>query len=441
MLNELLIIVALILANGVFSGAEIAIISLRKSRMAALLEEGRRGARAVERLRTQPESFLATVQVGITVVGATAAAFGGATLAARLTPLLTPVLGKNAEEVSFAIVVALVSYLSLILGELVPKSLALRSGEAYALLIGQPLLWLSTLARPVVWLLTGSSNLVLRLFGDRTSFTEALMSREEVQHVVEEAGESGSIDVKSSEMASRALELVTLTAADVMVPRPEVVSLARTASLAEVRHALVERGHSRVPVHSGNPDDVVGYLSSKDVLKLLSDGQPVVVANLVRPAYFVPLTMSASNLLKEMQQRKVQIAIVVDELGSMSGLVTMEDLVEEVVGDIFNEHDVPDAEGCRAMPDGSFLVRGSALIRDVNRRLGIELPEGETWSTVAGLCLARVGAIPAAGTTVTEGDVKLTVEEATAHRVRTVRITLPNGPRPRDDANLAGERR
>jgi putative hemolysin len=202
--HEIWIVLLLIVANGVFSAAEMAIVSLRKSRVNTLVEAGRAGARSVRALRDKPEGFLATVQIGITVVGSTASAFGGASIAALVMPHLVPLVGDASGEVSLALVVVGISFLSIILGELVPKSLALRMGEPYALLIAKPLLWMSMLLRPVVWLLTGTSNLVLRLFGDRTSFTETRMSLEEVRSVVEDAGSSGSIDVQSSEMAARA---------------------------------------------------------------------------------------------------------------------------------------------------------------------------------------------------------------------------------------------
>ena len=225
-LTEVAIILALVAANGVFAGAEIAIISLRKTRLAQLVEEGRASARAVKRLRDSPGRFLATVQVGITVGGATAAAFGGASVAERLAPTLARITGlaHYAHQLAFALVVALVSYLTLVLGELVPKSLALRASERYALLVARPLLALSSFARPIVWLLTQSSNLFLRPFGDRTTFTEARLSVEELEQLVDEAGRAGALDEPTAEIASRALAFRDLTAGDVMVPRTEVVT-------------------------------------------------------------------------------------------------------------------------------------------------------------------------------------------------------------------------
>jgi putative hemolysin len=251
--SEILIILALVLVNGVFAGAEIAVVTLRKTRLEQLVQSGSRRARAVRRLRDNPERFLATVQIGITVVGATASAFGGSTLAQELAPVLraAPWLEDAADELALAAVVALVSFLSLVLGELVPKSLALRGAERYALLVGPPLRGLSSLARPLVWLLTASSNLVLRLFGDRTNFVEARISPEEIQQIVDEATESGTVDRRAGEIASRALDFAELTALQVMLPRARVVSLPRDATAEEVRRVSLEHGHTRMPVHEG----------------------------------------------------------------------------------------------------------------------------------------------------------------------------------------------
>lgn len=434
--SELLIILALILVNGFFAGSEIAVVSLRKTRLRELVEAGSGAAKAVERLRAAPERFLATVQVGITVVGATAAAFGGASIAARLKPVLAalPLVGRFAEELSLALVVALVSYLSLVLGELVPKSLALRAAERYSLVVGRPIWFLSKLARPLVWFLTASSNTVLRFFGDRTSFTESRYSADEIQQILEEAARVGTIGADVSAIASRAIDFGELTAADVMVPRNRVVGIERSASPEELRRVLLEEGHSRMPVYQGSIDDVVGYISIKDVIALAWEQQLVVLEDLIRPAYFAPETMPATDLLREMQRRRIAIAVVVEESGGMAGIVTTEDLAEELVGELFSEQDEPVPEAVRRMPDGTAVVQAIAPIRDVNRALDLDLPEGSGWSTVAGLCIHLAGRIPARGERLESPDGSvLEIVEATERRVRVVRI-LPPPPPPEDEA-------
>jgi putative hemolysin len=419
-----------VLANGIFAGAEIAVVSLRRSRLKQLLEEGKRGAAAAERLRGQPERFLATVQVGITVVGSTAAAFGGRTVADAFARWLEtiPLVDQWARGLSLALVVALVSYLSIVLGELVPKSLALRGAERYALFIAQPLLALSWIARPLVWILTKSSNLLLRPFGDRTTFTETRFSAEELQIMVEEAAKTGSVDEQIGEIASRALEFGELTTADVMVPRNQIHAIPINATADEVKRILLEEAHSRMPVYQGSIDHIVGYISVKDVLSMVFNQQLVVLADLVRPAYFVPESAKASAVLRELQQRRMRLAIVVDEHGVLSGLITVEDLLEELVGELFSEHRSRQ-ELLRREPSGAAVVRGNAPIREINRAMDLELPESDAWTTVAGLTAALAGRIPGRGARVELKDgTTIEVLEASPHLVRVVRIVPPPSP-------------
>lgn len=409
--------------NGVFSAAEMAVVSLRTSRLTALLASGSTRARAVKQLREHPERFLATVQIGITVVGAVASAFGGANVAERIQPLLQPFIGRHAAPVALTLVVAVVSYLSLVVGELIPKSLALRFGEAYALWIAKPLLALSWLARPLVWFLTASSNVVLRLFGDRTTFIESRISPEELQHLVDEASEAGAVDPGAGEIASRAIDFADLTAAQVMVPRSKVVVLSQSAPEDEVRRVVLSKGHMRMPVHDGAIDNVIGYVNVKDILARSLANEPIDLKNILRPAYFIAETMRAVELLNEMKRRRMQLAVVVDENGALSGIITLQDLVEELVGEIRNEHDAVAPELIRPEADGAFLIDGQAPVREVNRHLDLNLPVGEGWSTIAGLCIDLCGRIPSVGTVVRTPDgASLEITEATPRQVRAVRL-------------------
>jgi putative hemolysin len=427
-LTEILVILALVLINGIFAGAEIAVVALRASRLDQLVAGKRRGARAVKALRDDPERFLATVQVGITVIGALTGAFGGATFAKDLSPILQriPLLERHADSLALGIVVALVSYLSLVLGELVPKSLALRYAEGYALLIGKPLLGLSWIARPLVWFLTASSNVFLRLFGDRTTFTEARLSREELQQLVGEAAKTGSLDPTAGEMAARALDFPELSALQVMVPRTRVIALEREASFDEVRKVVATYGHTRMPVYEKNLDHVVGYVNVKDVFARAIDHRAFTVADVVRPAYVASEQTRTLTLLDEMKKRKTQFAIIVDEFGTTSGIVTLEDLVEELVGDVFGEHETPAPESIRREPDGSFLVQGVTPVHDVNRQLDLDLPVGESFSTIAGLCLCLAERLPLVGDRLAAPDgTVIEIVDASQRRVRVVRLFVP----------------
>ncbi len=419
-------IVLLAVANGVFAGTEIAVVALRQTRVQELVEKGNRRARAAKALRENPEQFLATVQVGITVVSATAAAFGGASLAARFAPFLAEHgFGPYADEVALGLVVGLVSYLSIVIGELVPKSLALRSAEKYALLVARPILGLSRLAKPIVWFLTQSSNLVLRPFGDRTDFSETRHSAEELQKLVGEAAEAGTVHPEAGEIASRALDFGELVAEDVMVPRQDVVMLSWNAASEEIKALLTEHPHTRMPVYRDSIDNVIGYVNVKDVLKTALNNGPIDLDQVVRPAYFVPEFKPAVELLTEMRKRRAPLAIVVEEQGGTAGIVTFEDLVEELVGEIFSEHEGRASEPLHAQPDGSYIVRGSMPVRDLNRELGLKLPDHGAFSTVAGLCLQLGQRIPRSGERFEfKGGVTLEVLEASPRRIGSLRVTL-----------------
>ncbi len=422
-LDELLTILALTLLNGVFSGAEIAILSIRKTRLSELVDEGNANARAILTLREQPERFLATVQIGITVVSATAAAYGGSSVAAALAPFVAmiPGLEEVAGKVAFGIVIALVSTLSLVLGELIPKSLALRRAETYAMLIGRPLQLLTTVAAPAVWFLTGASNLVLRFFNDRTNFTEGRLSREELQQLVDEAATAGSVGTQVSEIASRALDFDNLDASDVMVPRTDVSCVAITAQLSELVELARGKGHARVPVYEGNVDNVIGLLNLREVMARGSTEPNFDLRRYVHPVPFVHESMAAPAVLRELQTRRSHMALVVDEQGSLRGLVTIEDLVEELVGEIFSENDAP-TPVIQKEADGSVIVQAATAVHEINRELGMELPEGETFSTIAGLCLYVAERIPAQGDVLEVEGYRLHIVDASPRRVRLVRV-------------------
>lgn len=422
---ELLVILALILANALFSGAEIAVLTVRKTRLAELVDGERAGAASLAALRADPETFLATVQVGITVVGAAAAAFGGATLAAPLAAILaaagTP--AKLANDLALGAVVVAVSFLSIVLGELVPKSLAMRHAEGYALLIARPLSFLARLARPAIRFLTACSNLILHLFGDRTSFTEARLSREELQTLVEETASAGGLDPKAGEIAARALDLPGLRVGSVMTPRTSVVALEATASPARIRETLGACRFGRLPVHDGSLDGVRGYVVAREVLLRLLEGAAAPLDGIVREAPFFPESAEAVAVMKELQERHVPLGFVVDEQGGFTGIVTLEDLVEELVGEIFHEKEAK-SDPIRAEEDGSFLVDGRTAVRELNRALDVELPEDPAYSSVAGLVLHRLGRIPAAGEALVEEEARLSLEvvESTPRRLSRLRL-------------------
>ena len=420
---DFLLILALIVGNGMFAGAEIALLSVRKTRLSEYIRRGDKRALAVQSLRDRPERFLATLQIGLTVVGTAAATFGGAHGAGAIADVLRGVgLGESADSVALVLVIAAISVAELIIGELVPKSLALRFSDSVSFAVARPVLFLSHVMAPLVWLLTGVSNVVLRMFGDKTTFTETRLSRDELQELVEEAAKTGSVDPRASEIASRALEFEAVTVAEVMVPRNRVVALKRGAPAEEIQRAILEEGHSRMPVYEGTIDNIVGYVVARDVLALAWEQGLVQFADILRPPYVVGERTRALDLLREMQRRRVQMAVVTDEHGGLAGLVTIEDLIEELVGDIFSEDDEPEKLVEREA-SGTAIAQGWAPVRKVNRALDLDLPVGADRTTIAGLCMSLAHSIPQAGERLTTEDgTILEIIEASPHQVRRVRI-------------------
>jgi putative hemolysin len=421
--SELLIVVGLLMVHGLFAGSEIAVLTVRKTRLKEFIRRRDRRALAVKALRDQPERFLATVQIGMTLAGTAAAAFGGAHIEQGFEPMYEDIgFGRFSSTASFLTVILMIAFLELVVGELVPKSLALRYSDRYSFFVARPLRALSQIARPLVWLLTKVSNLFLRFFGDRTTFSESRLSRDELQQLVEEAAKTGSVDPRASEIASRALGFGEVTVAEVMVPRNRVVALNRKSSPAEVQRVILEEGHGRMPVYDGSIDNIVGYVVARDVLALAWEKGLVVLEDILRSPHKVGEGTRALDLLREMQRRRTQMAIVVDESGGLSGLVTTEDLIEELVGDIMKEDDVPEQFFTRE-PSGTILVQGWAAVRKVNRDLHLDLPVGRDRTTIAGLCMSLAQAIPQAGERLTtDNGTVLEVVEASPRRVRRVRI-------------------
>jgi putative hemolysin len=393
---ELGLLVVLTLVTGLFTGAEIAMLSVRRTRLEELANAGHSSAKAALRLRKTPEALLATIQVGVTVLGATTAAFGGARLEGPLAGVLSTLgLQDAAGPVAFAIVVGGVSYLSLVVGELVPKSLALRAPERFAMWVASPLSWLSTMARPLVWLLTASSNVVLRPFGDRTTFSESRLSPDELQQLVEESGTAGALHPCSADIASRAIDLGRLKASALMVPRPRVVALERASTADEVREVLRRTPHARYPVYEGTVDTVRGYVVAREVAEALLEGRFSLEA-LMRPMAFVPASKPALDLLRQLQASKQQLAILVDEHGGTEGLVTVEDIAEELLGEILEETEVLRVTAWRGA-DGTLVALGEAPLHEVERLAGVPLPSTGDLTTVAGLLTHQLQRLPAVG--------------------------------------------
>ena len=419
---QLLVIVGLTLVNAFFSGAEIAILAVRKTRLRERADEGHTSALLALRLREDPERFLATVQVGITVVGATAGAFGGAVLEEPVAALLRQIgLGAASEKIAFALVVAVISVLSIVLGELVPKSLALRSSERVALWVSRPLYLLSRASRPLIWFLTAASNVVLRPFRDRTTFTEARLSSEELQQLVDEAMAAGTVDRETGEIASRAIDLGRLKAFSVMIPQNEITWITLDATTEQIERLLRDKPHARYPLLDASRQPV-GYLLAHELYAQLLD-ERLDLLRLLRKIPAFPESAAAVDILRALQGARSEIGLIVDETGSPAGLVSIEALAEELFGEIAAENETL-RTNISPQADGSTLVRGDTPLHDVNRELGLELPISPTASTLGGLFLALHGQFPSVGASVVlPGGVDAEVTETSARRILVVRLS------------------
>ncbi len=420
-LTELLVIVVLVALEGFFVAAEIALVSVRRSRVEQLVEEGQRGARRVRRLIDDPGRFLAVAQLGLTFLGFFAAAFAAVSLVDGLRGLLERVdpLRGAAEAISLIAVTALLSLFTIVFGELVPKTFALAHPERFALGLAGPIDVLGRLLGPLVALLTGITRAVTRPFGADVG-REAQISAEELKLIVERGGEQGILEAEEEQMIHAVIELGERRLHEVMVPRTAIVALSAGATLDEAIDTVVAEGHSRVPIYHESIDEIVGILYAKDLLQFLKGqrAERPALRSLLRPPLFVPESMSIDDLLHEFQRRKVHIAIVLDEYGGTAGIVTIEDLLEEIVGEIQDEYDVEEPLVER-LSAAEVRIDGRAAVDDLREVFDTELAlqDEDEYDTVGGLIYHRIGGVPAPGDTIEIDGMTLTVESIDGRRV------------------------
>ena len=445
-LLQFAVIIALMLANGFFAASEIAIVSARRGRLEQRAEAGSHGARIALQLLEEPNRFLATVQVGITLISTFAAAFGGDVLAGPLAQLLEPYTGpRYAEMIALTAIVLLITYLSLILGELVPKRLALQRAEAIATSVAPVMQRISKLAAPVVWFLTLSTHAVLSLVG-RSKEQEEQVTEEDVLSLVREGAEAGTFEAAEQEMIARVFDFADCTSRSIMTPRTEIIALSEETALDEAVERVLQSGYSRIPVYQGSLDKIVGILYAKDLLRALQQHEDAArktfrLGDLMRPPVFVLEHQRVSAVLQQFRQSHTHLAVVIDEYGQVDGLVTLEDVLEELTGDIHDEYDETDTSVVQR-PDGSFLVDGLLPYGDAEDRIGLP-PRGadddlEHFDTVAGLLLALLEHIPTSGETVTWQGWRFEVVDMDGVRIDKVLVYPPAfDEQAQDEAALA----
>lgn len=417
---ETLIIFLLILANGFFAGSEIAIISARRSRIQQLAEEGHAPARAVSRLQGDPDRFFATVQIGVTVVGSLASAIGGAAAVQVLEPLLRGVAGRAGKPLAIGVVVVAISYCTLILGELVPKGLAVRYAVPFALLVGRLIERLSRLTHPAIRVLTLSSALVLRLFRVRGE-TRPFFTEEEIKLIIREGKERGVFDQTEQELIHGLFEFTDASVKEVMVPRHQIRAIQVDTPQDQVVAFVLEHGFSRYPVYEKEINEICGTLHHKDLLEAVYTGRPFLLRDHLRPAYFVPEQAKVSTVFRELQQRRLNMAVVVDEFGSVEGLVTLEDLIEQIVGEIHDERERRE-KPVERLRDGSLLVDASLSVRDLENNYALPFPDSANYETLAGFLLAQLQFLPIGGEVVYHGGYKFTILSMEGKRITRVKV-------------------
>jgi putative hemolysin len=423
---EIVIVLLLILANGFFAGAELAIVSVRRGRIAQLAAEGNRQAAAVEQLLSDPHRFLATVQIGVTLVGTMASAVGGAAAIEVIKPIIQQlpirVVSNAAEPLALFLVVGFITYFSLILGELVPKALALEHTERIALGVARPIRFLARIGGAAVFFLTLSSRSVLALLGVHGKGKRAFVTKEEIQQLIAEGRETGAVTPGEQELIRNIFEFSQTQVREVMVPRPRIVGLDLARNREEILKVVLDGQYTRYPVFRGEIENVIGFIHAKDLLGRAVQTPDFELESLIRPSFFVPEAKRVNDLLREMQRRHLHMAMVVDEYGSLSGVVTTEDLLEELVGEIEDEHDVGEPQRIQRLKDGGFLVDALIPLNDLEDLLGVRFAEGQPYDTLAGLILFKLGHFPVAGERVVWGDYLLTCIKVTPMAIQRVKI-------------------
>jgi putative hemolysin len=437
-IGQILLLIVLTILEGFFVAAEIALVSVRRSRIDQLVEEDNPAARRVRRLLDDPGRFLAVTQLALTFTGFLASAYAAVSLADGLRDLLVQAgVGLDvATVVALLIVTTILALFTIVFGELVPKTLALAHPERWALVLGRPIDFLARILGPIVAVLTGITRWVAGLLGVQLN-SEAAITAEELRLIVERGGEQGVLEAEEEQMINAVIELGERRVHEVMVPRVSIAGLSVEATFEEAIDLVIQEGHSRVPVYEDSIDEVVGILYAKDLLPYLksdAEAHPP-LRKLLRPPVLVPESMTIDDLLHELQRRKVHLAIVLDEYGGTAGMVTIEDLLEEIVGEIQDEYDVEEPlvvklSDSQARVDGRADVDALAETFDMD----LELEDEEEYDTVGGLVYHRVGGVPSPGDRVELPGLTLTVESTDGRRVGKVLVTRhPEQPTPDDE--------
>lgn len=395
MISQLIFLIILVLLNAYFAATEIAFISLNDAKIEKQAKEGNKKAKQIQKMLRNPSKFLATIQIGITLAGFLSSAFASDAFADVLAPLLNgwiPALGIVAwRNISIILITMILSFFTLVFGELVPKRLAMKYYEKISFATIGAIKGISVITAPFVKLLTWSTNVVSKIFGVGEQ-EEEVVTEEEIKMMVDQGEENGSIEQAEKELINNVFALNDIVASEIMIHRTDIYAVEINQNLYDILDEIDEYKYSRIPVYEDNIDDIKGILFLKDLLKLVSIKKQIKIKDILREAYFVPESKPIDEIFKELQVNKRQMAIVVDEYGGTAGLLTMEDILEELVGNIFDEYDEIEVE-YEKIDDNTFLIEGSVSLYELKKILDVELPEGD-YETLSGYLLEKLGRLP-----------------------------------------------
>jgi len=428
--TDILIILLLILINGFFVGAEIAFVSVRRTRLDELAEAGDRRAKRAQKLMRDPGRFLAVIQVAITFLGALASAVAAVSIVAVVAEPLRGIalIADQADTIALLLVTFIVSVVSIVLGELIPKGFALANPDRIALTVSGPITLFAKIVSPLVAVLVLLTKIISKPFGIDPTRTPEL-SAAEIRLIVEQGSQQGVLEAEEEQMISAVMSLSDSKLHEVMVPRIDIVAIDQEASFDDAVTLVLTEGHSRTPLYKESVDHIVGILYAKDLLRIIAAGGPRPrLRDIMRPALFVPESQAVDDLLNELQRRRVHMAIVLDEYGGTAGLVTIEDLLEEIVGEIQDEFD--EEEPMKVIVrEGEAILDGRADIDEMGELVdpALELEDDEEYDTVGGFVYHRIGRVPVVGDTVAVDPFKITVIKVIGRRVGKVRVTWDAG--------------
>ncbi len=420
---ELALIFILILANGLFALAEIAIVSSKKTRLEQLALKGVHGAKVALDLLNSPDKFLSTVQVGITLIGILAGAFGGATLSQPLSEFLSQVawLNKHSESISLGIVVSVITFLSLIVGELAPKRIALNSPEKIACVVAPPMKWLSKVSSPIVAVLSGSTNFLMKLLGIKPN-PETPVTEEDVRIMIALGTKLGEFEPVEQDLINRIFKLSDRRVSELMTPKNEIVWLDIRDSEKVIRELVLNKPHAAFPVGDGSLDNIIGVVRAKDILVAMEKGEPLNIRHLMKKPTFFLESLSAFRVFEKLRKIKPQMAIIINEYGATQGLITLNDILSGITGDIDGEMLEPYAI---QRPDGSWLIEGLMPIRDFKEQFNFaELPDEDSgFETLAGFVMHQLGTVPKEGQTFEWNNVRFEVVDMDGKRIDKILYT------------------